>query len=251
MTGMARSMSKKTGKDKARMDKIVLANWKANLSPANAFKWLALFQEKYRVAAGIQVVLAVPFFNLPILKKEFGPFDKVSWAAQDASPFPPGSYTGTVPAAWLTGMAEFVLIGHRERRRYFHETLQDAANKVREAAAAGLRPVLCMDRAIAGPQVAALDRSDMENMIIAYTPDEAEALEVARSPGTVAESAAYFKEISGGCPVLYGGGVHKGNVMNFLALPQLSGVMTASGCLDPQDFLALLHNAAGAVSAGA
>ena len=225
-------------------ERIVLANWKANLSPAHASTWLASFKEKYHPAAGIRVVLAAPFLHLPMFFNEYNLSDKVSWAAQDVSPFPPGGYTGAVPAAWIKGMVEFVLIGHRERRRYFHESVMDSANKVSEVADIGLTPILCMDREIAGKQIAALDRADMDNMIIAYTPDDAEALEVSRELDTVAENAAYLKEISGGCPVLYGGGVNKDNVADLLAMPQLSGVMVASGCIDPQDFIDLLHNAA-------
>jgi triosephosphate isomerase len=229
-------------------EKIVLANWKANLSPPHAAKWLASFREQYRPDAGIRVVLAAPFLHLQMFGKEFRSSDRVSWAAQDVSPFPPGSYTGSFPAAWLQGMVDFVLTGHRERRRYFHESIQDVAGKVRETTAAGLTPIICMDRQMAAGQIAALDMEDMEQMMIACTPDEAESLEVAGSPGAIAEDAAYFREISGGCPVLYGGGVNKDNVAGFLSQPLLSGVMVASGCLYPQDFAQLLRNAAGAVA---
>ncbi len=224
-------------------EKIVLANWKANLSPARAAEWLASFKEQYRPVAGIRVVLAVPLLHLQMFGREFRSSDRVSWAAQDVSPFPPGSYTGSFPAAWLQGRVDFVLTGHRERRRYFHESIQDVAGKVRETAAAGLKPVLCMDRQTAAAQIAALDAEDMEQMIVACTPAEAESLEIAASPESVGEDAAYFREISGGCPVLYGGGVNKENVADFLSLPELAGVMVASGCLDPQDFIDLLTRA--------
>lgn len=230
------------------MKKIILANWKAHFSPGKAAQWLVAFKRKYQPDPCLQVVLAPSFLHLPLLKDEFDPSDNIFLAAQDVSPYPPGSYTGAVPAAWLMGMADYVLVGHRERRRYFHESIQDVANKVRETVAAGLQPILCLDREIAGPQIAALDSSDMERLILAYTPDDAVALEIARSVDAVSETAAYFAELSGGCPVLYGGGVHAGNVAVFMASPHLSGVMTASGCLDPHEFINLLNNAERAVA---
>ena len=141
------------------------------------------------------------------------------------------------------------MIGHRERRRYFHETMQDAANKVNEAVAAGLHPILCMDRNEAGAQVAALDLAGLERVIPAYTPADAVQLEVARSAGAIAGAAEYFSELSGGRPVLYGGGVNADTVGDLIVLPRLAGVMTAAGCLDPKLFINLLARAGEALEA--
>jgi triosephosphate isomerase len=230
------------------MQKFILANWKANLSPAKALQWLTDFKSKYQPNPRLQVVLTPSFLHLPLLVDTFTAADHVSWAAQDVSPYPPGSYTGAIPAAWLKGLADFVLIGHRERRRYFHENVQDIANKAKEAVSAGVKPILCMNREVAGPQIAALDSMDLEKMILAYTPYDADALERAGSLHAVSDTAAYFAKLSGGCPVLYGGGVNAGNVADFLASPHLAGVMTAAGSLDPGDFITLLANAGRAVA---
>ncbi|GBE13878.1 triosephosphate isomerase [bacterium BMS3Bbin14] len=231
------------------MEKIVLANWKAHLSPAGAEEWLADFAKGYQPLPGLRVILAVPFLHLDRVRHQAARLDRVYLAAQDVSPYPPGSYTGATPAAWLAGLAEYVLIGHRERRRYFHETTQDAANKVNEAVAAGLRPILCMDRNEAGAQVAALDLAGLEQVVLAYTPADAVQLEVARSAGAIAGAAEYFSGLSGGRPVLYGGGVNADTVGDLIALPRLAGVMTAAGCLDPRHFIDLLVRAGEALGA--
>jgi triosephosphate isomerase len=230
------------------MKKIVLANWKANISPHKAAQWLAEFKKHYQPDPAVKVVLAPSFLHLHQVQDIFTPTDNIFWAAQDISPYPPGSYTGSIPAAWLKDMAQFVLIGHRERRRYFHETVQDVANKAREAVAAGLTPILCMDRETAGPQIAAIDNADLDRLILAYTPDDAISFKTARGVAEIADAAAYFAELSGGCPVLYGGGVHAGNVAVFMSVPYLSGAMTATGSLDPQEFVSLLKNAGRAVA---
>lgn len=225
------------------MKKIIVANWKAQLSPSRSKQWLDAFRMSFKEDSAIQVVLAPSFLHFAHLQADFESLAGVALAAQDISPFPPGKYTGSIPAAWLAGKVQYALIGHRERRRYFHETVQDAANKVGEAISAGLSPILCVDRDIAGRQIAALDSADMEGLIVAYTPDDAVTLELERNIEEVADVAAYLTELTGGSPVLYGGGVHAGNVAGYMAVPGLSGVMTAGGCLDPHAFIDLLGNA--------
>jgi len=229
-------------------DKVVLANWKANLAPDKAEQWLADFVLEYKPLPGIQVVLAVPSINLEQLHKTCSHLKKVHLAGQDISPFPQGRYTGALPASWLPGLVEYVLVGHRERRKYFRETVQDVASKVREAVSVGIVPIVCFDRESFSQQVAAVDTSDMDHMICAYTPDDAESLELARSAQAIAEAAELFSEQSGKCPVLYGGGVNEKNIAELITLPKISGVMAASACLDPHNFIKMLQNASAALS---
>ncbi|MHB8791225.1 MAG: triose-phosphate isomerase [Desulfobulbaceae bacterium] len=229
--------------DRPAREKIVLANWKASLSPAAAARWLDAFAGRYRPSKRLRVVLAVPLLMLADLQGRCRDLSGVALAAQDVSPFPQGGYTGATPADWLRGMAEYVLVGHRERRRYFHETNQDVANKVSEALAAELQPILCASRAGLASQLAALETADLEKTLLAFTPDEAEALEVARSAAGVAGAVRYVTGLTGGEPVLYGGGVNFGNVAPLIILPEIAGVMVAGGCLDPVAFVRLLDNA--------
>ena len=237
--------------DRPGREKIVLANWKASLSPAAAAKWLDVFAGQYRPSKLLQVVLAVPFLVLADLQGRCRSLPGVALAAQDVSPFPQGGYTGATPADWLRGLAEYILVGHRERRRYFHETNQDAANKVNEALAAELQPILCVSREGLASQLAALEEADLDKIILACTADETDAQEVARSAAAAADDARYFVKMTGGRPVLYGGGVQAGNVAGLISLPELAGVMVAGGCLDPVDFVRLLDNADGALAHGA
>jgi triosephosphate isomerase len=222
--------------------KLVVANWKDRLSPQSAEEWLAEFADGYTPTEEVEIILAVPLFLLRQVGSRCADLPGVGIAVQDVSPFPAGGYTGATPAAWLQGMAGYTLVGHQERRRYFHETDRDAANKVSAALAAGLTPLLCTDEQGVRGQLAALETEDLHRVILAYTPPDAVNLEVARQPGTVAEEAQRFARLSGGRPVLYGGGVHAGNVALLAALPELAGIMTAAGCLEADRFLRLLAN---------
>lgn len=222
--------------------RIVLANWKAHLSPAQAEEWVGAFARLYRPVPETQVILAVPFLAMPAVHGLTLNLRNVAMAAQDVSPFPPGGYTGATPAAWLADVAGFVLVGHRERRRYFHETVQDAANKVSEAVAAGLCPILCLPDADVVRHLAPIDSSDLERLVLAYTPEDAEALEVARNRESIAATVRQLAEAAGGRPVLYGGGVNAANVTGLVTIANLAGVMTAGGSLDPAEFVLLLNN---------
>ncbi len=227
---------------------LVLANWKAHLSPAGAGQWLRDFSSRYHAAAGIQVAVAMPCFLLPRFEEQCRDLENVSLAAQDVSSFPPGGYTGTTPAAWLADLVDYALIGHRERRVYFHETNQDCARKVFEAIDAGIRPVLCLGTDNIQAGLGTLESDELERILPAWTPDEAETLEVA---GDRAAVAAGVKRLAGFCgnrPVLYGGGVSVKNIADLVTIPELAGVMVARGCLDPREFVALLEKAAQALA---
>lgn len=225
------------------MEKLVIANWKAYLTKVQSEKWLVDFSAHYQPVEGVRVVLAVPFPFLADLHQKFKSLPNVSWAAQDISPFPIGSYTGSVPAAWLTGLADYVLVGHRERRQYFRENIQDVANKVSEALEEEIIPVLCVDMGVARQQAASVEFEDLEKMIVAYTPSDAEQLEISRNKVSVSDGVDKVSALFHGAPILYGGGVDEGNVAELFSLPGLSGVMVARGCLDPLRFVKLLENA--------
>jgi len=224
------------------MEKIVLANWKANLSPNHVDTWLQAFSRGYTPASSVQVVLAVPFLYMERVAEKVGGMEQVVLAAQGVSPFPPGGYTGATPAAWLKGLARYALLGHRERLHYFHEDAQSVAGQVRESVAAGLQPILCLDRDSKSRQLAAMDTSDLEKSLLAFTPGDAVKLEVAAEGRDIIDAAAAFAVSSGGQPVLYGGGVNKDNAVELINLQGISGIMVGRSCLDGAEFAELVNS---------
>ena len=82
------------------MSRIVLANWKASLAPERALAWCDTFSAAYKPRTGLEVVLAVPALVMDRVHQRLGALTGVSLAAQGISPYPQGSYTGSLPAAW-------------------------------------------------------------------------------------------------------------------------------------------------------
>jgi triosephosphate isomerase len=223
------------------MKKIVLANWKANLSPAKALQWCDAFIAAWQPRGGVEVVLAVPALSLERVHDRMQNVAGISLAAQGISSYPQGSYTGATPAAWLRGLVRYTLIGHRERRRYFHETVQDVARQAYEALAEELQPIVCFDRELLIPQTAAMAVEELGRLIWAYTPDTPATLEMAREEAEIAAMLPQIARQTDNRPVLYGGGVTVGNAKSLWQIPGISGLMIGQGCLDPRAFAGLVN----------
>lgn len=215
------------------MSFLVIANFKSNKTSQEVTSWVSQVSRYIRSTSSLEIAVAPSFPHLPLLKG-------FTLAAQDVSPFPKGSYTGAVNAAQLKEIGvKYVIIGHSERRRYFHETHQEIANKAQELYSVGLTPVLCLDKIDISCQFAALavDKSDL---IYAYEP-------VSDIGGT---STAPIKEISSviadirhiagnSARVLYGGSVNANNISSLQGLAD--GVLVATASLDPDNFISLIN----------
>ena len=220
--------------------KIILANWKANFSPARATHWCDEFSAVYRPVAGVEVVLAVPFLCMQDVARKLNELEGVSLAGQSVSPYPQGSYSGSTPAAWLRGLAKYALLGHRERRQYFHETAQDVAKQVYESLAEELVPIVCVDQSNINAQTAVFDTQDLLKIQWAYTPKDAEQLERAHTKQSIEEAVSSITKKVGHQSVLYGGGVNSNNGRQILELPEVQGIMLGRGCLDASAFANML-----------
>ena len=228
------------------MKKFVVGNWKSNKDKAAGQKWFSEFAGMYRPVDGLEVIVAPTFICLNSLSeyvKELG-IRNLSLAAQDVSPFPKGSYTGAVAADMLRGMVDYVIIGHSERRRYFHETSQDTANKMAETVDAGLKPIVCIDQPYAMSQLTALNDIDCDELLIAYGPKDAIIARIPERPERVVEAARFISQIQIKRPVLYGGSLMIENIGEYVSLPELSGVFVGESSLDAESF-AMICNKVG------
>jgi triosephosphate isomerase len=216
----------------------VVANWKCHKTSADGRRWLDRFARLYKPHTDLQVVVAPTFLSLESLADHLGrlALTNVALAAQDISPFPRGGYTGEIAADMVAGMARYVIIGHNERRRYFHESSQDIVNKVTEAADARLVPIVCVDSASALPLLGALEDVEVDRLVVAYTPVESVNFNIAESPARVGEAVNHIRRMFPRWPVIYGGALLPANVRGYFQLPVLSGVFVGASSLEPEPF---------------
>lgn len=225
------------------MKKYVIGNWKSNKNKKDAQAWFAEFATLYTPVAGLEVIVAPSFICLCSLSEyvQALEIENLSLAAQDVSPFPKGSYTGAVAADMVKGMVDYVIIGHSERRRYFHETSQDTANKMAETVDAGLKPIVCIDQPYAMSQLTALHDIDCEEMILAYGPVEAMTARIPEQSKRVAEATQFISQVHPRRPVVYGGSLMVENADEYIALPELAGLFVGQASLDAASFATLCN----------
>ncbi|MGV1098592.1 triose-phosphate isomerase [Thiovibrio sp. JS02] len=223
------------------MGRYLLANWKSHKTLAEAEAWLEKFRHSYRPAPGLKAIIAPPApFLIPLWEKlQKMEIAGLALAVQDLSPFPLGSYTGGVAAAMVRDFADYAIVGHSERRRYFHETHQEIANKVSEALTAGMTPILCVDLPYARQQLAAIDEKEAAGLIIGYGPVEAIGIDAAQSLAKASEAIAAIRAMAPGRPILYGGSINRENAGAYATLAGLNGLMVGTASLEPEEFAAI------------
>lgn len=213
------------------MSNLIVANWKSHKTPATALEWCKAFRPT--IPPHTQVVVAPSFPLLPVIADNLAA--GVSLGAQDVSSFPLGSYTGATAAQQLASAnVSHVIIGHSERRRYFHETHQDVAAKLEQVVANNLIPILCMDEEYILDQAEALHSQKVPNLVVAYEPLAAIGTGNNVSVDQVSRVIDTVKQVYGDVPVIYGGSVDERSVHEYLLVSD--GVLVGTASLDAQQF---------------
>lgn len=216
-----------------------MANWKSHKTMAEAQTFIEQYDEK-----STQTVIVCPPFPYLLPLKEAVAQKQIKLGAQDISNYPFGAYTGAVSADMLKGVAEYVIVGHSERRRYFQETNEVVANKARLALEAGMTPIVCLDKPYMNAQLAFFGVDECLRMIIAYEPVEAIGSGQPDTPEAADAVAAIIQQLTQSTiPVIYGGSVDEKNVASFVAQPHISGVLVGGASLEVNQWQALVQAA--------
>lgn len=220
----------------------IIANWKSNKTSVETKKWLQEFQNsEFRIQnnnnVDKKIIVCPPFTSLSVMKtlieRKKMPF---KLGAQDVSPFDAGAYTGEVNAKQIKEFAEYVIIGHSERRNNFGETDDVLVKKVKKAIEVGLLPIFCIQNENTPvPEEVRLTAYEPPTAIGTGNPDTPENAE--RVAKIVKENNPQIKYI------LYGGSVTQDNIHSFAEMENINGALIGGASLDPQKFAALITNA--------
>lgn len=214
---------------------IIAGNWKSNKTTAEAMQWLQDFSGQ-NIPAHISVVLCAPFTLLYTLKERIQ-VDAlpISLGAQNLSPFPEGAQTGEESARMVRDLADWVIIGHSERRKNFAETDDILQKKVEQAHRVGLKVIYCVsDDIMPIPPVE----------VVAYEPIFAIGTGIADTPQHANDVMKNIKARSQVAKVLYGGSITDRNVALFVSEQAIDGVLTGKASLEPIEFCNLIAAAA-------
>lgn len=242
---------------------IVAGNWKMNTSADSARDLIrAIRDDGVDQVEGVEKVVCPPFVFLSLVA-EAAKGSSIKVGAQNMHWQERGAFTGEVSPLMLQGLAEFVLIGHSERRQYFGETDETVNKKVRSAIAAGLTPVVCVGET--GPQREAGEteavlrrqvRGGLEGAgasattVIAYEPVWAIGTGVAATAADAQTATSFIRaelgrivgaQIANDVRILYGGSVTPDNIAEFVSMPDVDGGLVGGASLVAASFLEMVR----------
>ncbi|MCC7164366.1 MAG: triose-phosphate isomerase [Anaerolineae bacterium] len=245
---------------------IIAGNWKMNTNLTSAAELVNALQTELTalVATGkVQTVLCPPFPYLDrvsALTRGTG----IGVGAQDMYFESKGAFTGEVAPSMILDFAEYVIIGHSERRQLFHETDELVNKKIHSALANNLKPIVCVgepletyengetDVWVRGQVHAAikgLDAEQVRGLIIAYEPIWAIGTgKAATGPGANAVigisirgalADLYSQSVAADVRIQYGGSVTAKNIDEFIVQPDIDGALVGGASLKADEFIAI------------
>ncbi len=245
---------------------IVAGNWKMNLN----------FQEGRDLASEIirmikpsntLTVLCPPFVHLNHLSVLANGISNLEIGAQNCHQSSSGAFTGEVSAEMIKSVgANFVIIGHSERREYFNEDDELLAKKVDAVLANDLQPIFCCGEkldvreaesheALVQSQIEKglfhLDSEAFAKVVIAYEPVWAIGTGRTASPEQAQEmhhfirsliAKKYGKSIASATSILYGGSCKPDNAVEIFSQPDVDGGLIGGAALKAKDFISILQS---------
>ncbi len=231
----------------------VVANWKMN--GVGSFEKIFIAINKHLISKKRKkpVVIVCPPFTL-IDRLASYKKSKMAIGAQDSHEETSGAFTGCVSSEMIKDIgADFVIIGHSERRQYFNEDTKLLSKKILAAHKANLRVIFCIGElkseiknrlSVLRKQLKSLpDKLDSKNLIIAYepiwaigtglTPTLKQIDQIHMSIRAILKSNSSFsKNVS----ILYGGSVNGENASDILSLDNVDGALVGGASLKIKDF---------------
>lgn len=222
----------------------IVANWKENKSLRETNEWINAFVISDIDLTNKQVIVCPPFTLLGFLKSKIVEKNlPVKIGAQDISRLEEGSYTGEISARQAKDYADFVIIGHSERRTNFGEDEGVISEKLEMANKAGLNSILCVSSLDQISNQKSFILNSGGDITIAYEPLSAIGSGNPDTPKNADDMAKKIKEELGSIKVLYGGSVSFENVNSFTLMPNIDGVLVGHESLDPLEFSKIVKNA--------
>ncbi len=245
---------------------IVAGNWKMNKNLQEGLELATELNEALKgKTVNCDVIIGTPFIHLASVAKAVD-LNKIGVAAQNCADKESGAYTGEVSAAMVASTgAQYVILGHSERRAYYGETAETLKEKVKLALANGLTPIFCIGEVleereaekhfdVVKSQVEAslfdLSADDFSKVVLAYEPVWAIGTGKTASPAQAQEmhafiratlAAKYGQDIANNTSILYGGSANAGNAKELFSNPDVDGGLIGGASLGVDKFMPIIE----------
>jgi triosephosphate isomerase (TIM) len=247
----------------------IAGNWKMFKTVHDTVVYVKEFRSVVKDIEDVEIVLAPPFTALHAAA-EAARNSNVGISGQDLHWEREGAFTGEVSGAMIREAgAEYVIIGHSERRQYFGETDASVNRKLRAALAARLIPIVCLgetlDERERNETLTVLDRQIKDGfdgitgeqvgaLVIAYEPVWAIGTGRTATTAQAQEAHAHVRQrlrqwfgapAADECHVIYGGSVKPDNTRDLVGQPDVDGALVGGASLDIKSFSEIIRRARG------
>lgn len=245
------------------MSKIIAANFKMNQTPSETIKYASEFLSKKQNFKS-KVIFCPPFTSIYCMAEKLkGSTAKIG--GQNCYFKNSGAFTGEISPKMLKDSgADYVILGHSERKTYFDESNELIGEKIKAALANNLHIIFCVgenenermkniQNSVIINQIKNtlknIEKNELKSIIIAYEPIWAIGTGKAISPNQAEEMCKLIKEFinknynHSQIKVLYGGSVKSENARDLFKMPSIDGALVGGASLDIEEFMKIINAA--------
>jgi len=248
-------------------NKFIAGNWKMNSTRAETVSLIQALIHKTAAVKKTTVMVAPPFTNLQVAEETLRN-SQIKLGAQNLFWEDKGAYTGEISPVMLKDLScSYVILGHSERRQYFHETDHDVNKKVGAALKHDLLAVVCVGETLEQRELnqtmwvvehqirsslQGFSASDSMQFTIAYEPIWAIGTGIAAKPADAVEvhsmirftlADLFGKLAADSIRIQYGGSVTPENIVAFINEPEIDGALVGGASLKADSFAAIVKAA--------
>ena len=245
---------------------VIAGNWKMNKTNDEAVKMLTELKELVKDIKDVKVVIGAPFTALSDAVKAVAG-SNVEIAAENVYPKASGAYTGEVSPVMLESIGvKYVIIGHSERREYFHESNEFINEKVKAVLAHNMTPILCIGEKLEDREagrtaqvnekqiregLAGITAEEAKKIIVAYEPVWAIGTGKTATPEMAQETHKEIREVlrdmfgavADEMVIQYGGSMKPENAKELLAQADIDGGLIGGASLEAPSFAKIVMTA--------
>ena len=246
---------------------IIAGNWKLNKNPHEAILLVDELKRELVDVTGVDMVVCPPFVDLTDVSDALIDHD-IALGAQNVFWEDAGAFTGEISAPMLKDLGvKYVIIGHSERRQYFHETNETVNKRLRAVLKHGLIPIVCVGENLAQREsnktfdvikdhcegsLSGLSAEEMKSVVLAYEPVWAIGTGKTATPQQAQEVHIFIRqllgkmfntEIANSVRIQYGGSVTPDNIASLMAQADIDGALVGGASLKAPSFAAIVKGA--------
>ena len=238
---------------------VIAGNWKMNKTNEEAVKMLTELKGLVKDVKDVKVIIGAPFTALSDAVKAVEG-SNIGIAAENVYPKASGAYTGEVSPVMLKSIGvKYVILGHSERREYFHETNEFINEKVKAVLENGMTPILCIGEKLEDREggrtaqvtekqiregLAGITAEEAKNIIVAYEPVWAIGTGKTATPEMAQETHKQIRDVlkdmfgsvADEMVIQYGGSMKPGNAAELLAQADIDGGLIGGASLEADSF---------------